>query len=394
MAFMGEGTDKKTGDKFQLYLGMNYAVPVNSFLMDGQSLPDSFSVRNIPTLVLPKYAPGRKFIAGTWLFSDLYMTKIQNLSMGDFAHNQIRASNSAVDLVEARIDPSLEYDVLGYLEDGSPKLGLKRVEDKTWQHSYGTRTITVPIQIYQLAPIQPGMFPPVMKAYYPYARDIASIKSYQETEISPREIAPRHSAVMEMLIDRYRKKPYVHGGPVTDDVYRGPIRKLDMDVESYNSRPVFPVNPARYQVTFPNKKAPVATATSATSAQNVFVRGAGPSTEKCIRPSVRRAERAAAAARDNQEVDGGRNNAPSPITFTNGPRFNTKPKYFPPRGSRGSPKKTPTKKTPTKRGGSVNKEAEAASKYFKKMDDYYSRVDNFHSFGALDTTEDTDAEMS
>ena len=378
MAFMGEGMDRRTGDKFQLYLGMNYAVPVNSFLMDGQSLPDSFSVRNIPTLVLPCYASGRKFIGGTWLFSDLYMTKIQNLSMGDFAHNSIRASNSAVELVEARIDPSVEYDVLGYLEDGSPKLGLKRAEDKTWQHRFGTKSFSLPIQIYQLAPIQPGMFPPVMRAYYPYARDIASIKSYQESEISPREIAPRHSAVMEMFIDRYRRKPYIHGGPVTDDIYRGPIRKLDMDVEVTNSRPIFPDNPARYKVTFPNKKVPAATATSA---QASSTDQAGPSPG--IRPSTSRQENMA------------RSDTSSPVTgagpFATSPRFNTKPKYFPPRGSRGSPKK----KTPTKRGSSATREA-APSK-LRKMSDFYSKVGGnypglLHGTGA--STEGSEAETS
>ena len=153
MAFMGWATDKRTGDSYQLYLGLNYAVPVNAFWMDGDGLPNSFTVKNVPTLVLPLYKPDKKFIQATWLYSELYLTKERSLSMGDFAHNTTRATNGAVETVEARIDPCQEYDVLAYQEDGTPKLGIKPVSERNWQHNRGAKPFSVEVQIYQLAPI-------------------------------------------------------------------------------------------------------------------------------------------------------------------------------------------------------------------------------------------------
>ena len=108
-----------------------------------------------------------------------------------------------------------------------------------------------------------------MKAYYPYARDTAAIRSYQEAGLSPRDIVPVHPAVMDMMVDRHRIKVVQPGEPFSSEVNRGPIKKLDMDVQDYSTRMMFPVNPSYYKVTISNRKKPEAsTSASATEDGN------------------------------------------------------------------------------------------------------------------------------
>ena len=72
MSSLAQATDPSTGDQFQLYLGMNYTVPFNDWLTKSDCLPNTFTMRNIPTLVLPRYNPNLRVV---FLFPPLFRCK-------------------------------------------------------------------------------------------------------------------------------------------------------------------------------------------------------------------------------------------------------------------------------------------------------------------------------
>ena len=260
MAYNATATDSKTGDKFVLYLGMNYGVSVNNFLMEASALPDVLNIRDVPTLVQPAYSLGRKFIQATWVKSCLHLTKDRHATMGDWAHSPTRIANRIISTAEVTINTADEFELLGYIEDGTPRLANKKEEEKTWQNRFSGRSITLPCQIYQMAPIHPSMFPPMARAYYPYARDTEAIRTYQEGEVSP-----RHSELMNVIVTRGQPGRYTHGGAYTSEIYRrqlhlagptGPAaRRLDFDDnQEKQAEPIYGKDPAKYKVTITNNK--------------------------------------------------------------------------------------------------------------------------------------------
>ena len=258
MATMMRATDDKTGDTFEAILGLAFASRYNTFITDGQSLPDALTMSDVPTLVIPGQSSNKKFIKATWVKADIYMYKNKALSLGDWACNSIRSANNAIGDVRMKIDPNLEFQVLGYMEDGEPKLGIRKDEEKAWDHDYQPgKTITMKCQVYQVAQISPRMFPPTARAMYPYARDPEAIKSYQMSEISP-----KNEAMLTNMLTRHKPINSDRGDPITNDNFRKPLnkprqtsRRLEYkDTPDSEDGQVYPEDPANFRISIVNDK--------------------------------------------------------------------------------------------------------------------------------------------